>query len=63
MKIKESLVIDGTDETGAWSGASRKAPYCIFDPNKQDIVAGPFKTRRAAQKMLAGPRKNFKLNF
>ncbi len=47
----DSLCVDGTDEGGNLAGDGEKAPFYVFDPNLQNNVAGPFKTRRGASRV------------
>lgn len=37
-----SLIIDGTDESGCYAGDATRGPWVVFDPGQQKNVAGPF---------------------
>lgn len=65
----EPLVVDGTDKGGDWCGdeGDMDAPFCVFDPNRQEIIAGPFDTRELAhdakRRIEAGDTSAAKLTF
>lgn len=46
-----ALIIDGTNASGDWEGDMNdtKPPFCLFCPDTQTIVAGPFPTRAKAR--------------
>lgn len=39
------LTIDGTDAYGMLTGDARQGPFWVFDVDKQDWIAGPFRYR------------------
>ena len=58
--VAAGLVIDGTDESGDWAGdeGDTVAPFCLFSPDSQEIVAGPFDTREEAAAARRAIRKD-----
>ncbi|KVV40959.1 hypothetical protein WT27_13635 [Burkholderia territorii] len=40
-----NLVVDGTDECGNFAGDGERAPFVVFDVDRQANIAGPFDTR------------------
>lgn len=52
-RFDSPLVTDGTDSNGDLAGDGKLAPFYVFDPIKQDNVAGPFETRAEADAVRA----------
>lgn len=49
MSKNMNLVVDGVDAAGLFAGDGERAPFVVFDVEKQENIAGPFATRDAAQ--------------
>lgn len=56
--VPANLVVDGLDEAGNFAGDGERAPFVIFDVNRQENIAGPFAARDLAdqhrQEIIAG---------
>lgn len=53
-----NLVVDGLDEAANFAGDGKRAPFVVFDVDRQENIAGPFLTRDLAEQhrleILAG---------
>lgn len=53
IAAERRLVVDGTDEFGAFAGDAQNAPFVVFDVDLQENIAGPFATRAGADLCVA----------
>lgn len=46
--VAANLVVDGLDEAACFAGDGERAPFVVFDVNRQTNIAGPFASRDLA---------------
>ena len=49
-KLPTALVVDGLGEDGNFAGDGERAPFVVFDVERQKNIAGPFASRELADK-------------